>query len=68
MMREYREKWLELCEQAADEQDPKKLMELVKEIDRLLALKELRVTGATSRPAKQITESRGAAENSEDEG
>lgn len=33
---ETKERWLELCEQASKEQDPKKLMELVEEIDRLL--------------------------------
>ena len=38
-----KEHWLELCEQAAVEQDPKKLMELVEEINRLLAEKEQRL-------------------------
>jgi hypothetical protein len=36
-------RWMELCEQAAGEQDPKKLMELVEEINRLLLEKEKRV-------------------------
>jgi hypothetical protein len=36
-------RWMELCEQAAVEQDPKKLMELVTEINRLLLEKERRV-------------------------
>jgi hypothetical protein len=31
-----KERWLELCEQASKEQGPKKLMELVEEIDRVL--------------------------------
>src|ERR1700733_3513083 len=31
-----KERWLELCEQASKEQDPKKLMEQVEEIDRIL--------------------------------
>jgi hypothetical protein len=31
-----REKWMDLCEQAARERDPKKLMELTAEIVRLL--------------------------------
>jgi hypothetical protein len=35
--------WLELCEQASVDQDPKKLMELVKEINRLLEEKEERL-------------------------
>ena len=30
------EKWKELCEQAAVEQDPKRLLELVQEINRIL--------------------------------
>jgi hypothetical protein len=36
------ERWRELCARAALEQDPKKLMELVQEISRLLAEKEKR--------------------------
>jgi hypothetical protein len=36
-------RWMELCEQAAVEQDPQKLMELVEEINRLLLEKEKRV-------------------------
>jgi hypothetical protein len=32
-MRENREKWMELCEQAATEQDPEKLMELISQIN-----------------------------------
>jgi hypothetical protein len=38
-----KEKWLELCELAASEQDPKKLMVLVQEITRLLEEKEQRL-------------------------
>ena len=38
-----KERWMDLCAQAATEQDPKRLMELVKEIDRLLAEKEARL-------------------------
>jgi len=34
------ERWRELCAQAAVEQDPQKLMELVKEISRLLDEKQ----------------------------
>jgi hypothetical protein len=33
------ERWRQLCAQAAVEQDPKKLLELVKEINRLLEIK-----------------------------
>lgn len=38
-----RERWQQLCEQAANEQDPKRLMELVKEINRLLLDKQQRL-------------------------
>jgi hypothetical protein len=40
---EKKEKWMALCEQAANEQDPEKLMALVAEIDRLLAEKQERL-------------------------
>ena len=36
------ERWRELCAQAAVEPDPQKLMELVKEISRLLDEKQVR--------------------------
>ena len=41
-MSDNEERWRELCAQAAIEQDSRKLMELVKEISRLLAEKERR--------------------------
>jgi len=44
-MRENLEKWMELCEQAATEQDPEKLMELISQINRLLEAKERRLKG-----------------------
>lgn len=40
---ERKEYWMHLCEQAANEQDPDKLMELVKQINRLLDEKEQRL-------------------------
>jgi hypothetical protein len=43
MRGEKKEKWMALCEQAANEQDPEKLMALVAEIDRLLAEKQQRL-------------------------
>jgi hypothetical protein len=43
MKGEKKERWMELCEQAANEQDGAKLHELVMEIDRLLAEKEDRL-------------------------
>jgi len=38
-----KEHWMELCAQAAVEQDPVKMLELVKEINRLLEEKEQRL-------------------------
>jgi len=43
MQGEKKERWLELCAQAAVEQDPQKLMELVREINTLLEEKERRL-------------------------
>lgn len=43
MKGEKKEIWMQLCERAATEQDPDKLMELVKEINRLLEEKERRL-------------------------
>jgi hypothetical protein len=52
-----KERWLELCEQAAVEQDHKKLSELVGEITRLLDEKQHRVLSRSlvdnDKPAKQ---------------
>ena len=49
-MQANREKWMQLCEQAANEQDPEKLMELITEINRLLDAKEQRLKGNPSPP------------------
>jgi len=43
MQGEVRERWMALCEQAAKEQDPAKLLELVTEINRLLEEKQDRL-------------------------
>jgi hypothetical protein len=43
MQGERKEKWRELCEQAAIEQDPTRLLELTREINRLLEEKEQRL-------------------------
>jgi hypothetical protein len=48
MLRENRERWLELCEQASKEQDPEKLRELIEEINRLLDAKYDRLRGGDS--------------------
>jgi hypothetical protein len=53
MQAEQKERWMELCGQAAVEQDPAKLMELVREINNLLEEKERRL-GIT--PPQQIPE------------
>jgi hypothetical protein len=42
-MREQTERWMELCSQAAVEQDANRLLELVKEINALLMQKERRL-------------------------
>lgn len=39
------ERWQELCELAAEEQDGEKLVELIREINRLLEEKEDRLKG-----------------------
>jgi hypothetical protein len=49
-VRENEQKWWALCEQAAKEQNPDKFMALIKEIDRLLALKEQRLSKQTADP------------------
>jgi hypothetical protein len=49
MQGEKKERWLELCEQAANEQDPQKLSELVNEIDRLLQEKLDRIKARANR-------------------
>lgn len=45
MKGEKKEIWMHLCEQAAVEQDPGKLMELIKQINQLLEEKERRLKG-----------------------
>jgi hypothetical protein len=42
-MRENEERWRELCELAAKERDPKKLIELTRQINDLLLFKQKRV-------------------------
>jgi hypothetical protein len=44
MRRETRELWMTLCEQAAVELDPVRLLELVKQINDLLEQKEKRLS------------------------
>jgi hypothetical protein len=47
-MQGQRELWMELCAQAADEQDPQKLMQLVDQINQLLEQKEARLLRSRS--------------------
>lgn len=49
-MENNREKWMELCAQAAKEQDPEKLIELIAQINQMLEAKERRLKGGA--PAK----------------
>ena len=49
-MQENKKKWMELCEQAADEQDPKKLAVLILQINFILEAKELRLKGDVAMP------------------
>lgn len=50
MLGENEQRWRELCERAAKETDPDRLMELVAEINRLLEGKEQRLRSVV-RPA-----------------
>ena len=43
-----KERWLQLCEQAANEQDSTRLMALITEIDRLLEAKNVRLKAENS--------------------
>jgi hypothetical protein len=45
-----RELWEQLCEQAAVEQDPEKMLKLISEINRLLSEKEERLKGLRLKP------------------
>ena len=46
------ERWMRLCQQASTEQDPEKLLQLVKEINGLLESKEKRRAEALTSPSK----------------
>jgi hypothetical protein len=50
MQGEKKELWMQLAEQAANEQDPNKLVELVKQINDLLEEKERRLGILPSKP------------------
>lgn len=48
MKGEKKEIWMNLCEQAAIEQDPDKLMDLIRQINQLLEEKERRLKGGSN--------------------
>jgi len=63
MFADEKERWMELCELAAKEQDPVKLMALVAEINHILEAKEQRLRTAhsnTETPGKETPKSEGA--------
>ena len=43
MIGKNKKRWIKLCERAANEQDPKRMLELVSEIIKLLDAKEKRL-------------------------
>jgi hypothetical protein len=55
-MQDKTERWLELCSRAATEQDPDKLMALVKEITELLEAKERRLQALRQNEATAMPE------------
>jgi hypothetical protein len=55
METEDRERWMELCEQAAKEQNPQKLTELIYEIHCLLRQKETQMQSAHPMQSAQKT-------------
>ena len=59
MKGEKREIWMHLCEQAAVEQDPDKLMDLIKQINQLLEEKERRLKGNLKSPNSDSDEGSG---------
>jgi hypothetical protein len=56
MVWDSKESWMELCELAAKEQDPQKLLKLMLEINRLLEAKEQRVGIAPSSVSSSVSE------------
>ena len=54
MKGEAKRHWTELCEQAANEQDPKKLMKLIAEITMLLREKETRLRNSADESKTEL--------------
>jgi hypothetical protein len=55
MRGEARERWVQLCEQAAVEQDHDRLLKLIREISALLDEKEARLQAAQSGKQKRLS-------------
>lgn len=55
MRGEARERWVQLCEQAAVEQDHDRLLQLIREISALLDEKEARLHAAQSGRPKKLS-------------
>jgi len=51
-----KERWQQLCAEVVIEQDPKRLLELVEEINRILAAKEQRLNKERRSPLNQDSE------------
>jgi len=58
---ENKERWMELCAQAAKEQDPERLFKLVQEINILLEEKETRLKGQKAENYQEQKEQKGRA-------
>ncbi len=54
MIGKTKERWMELCELATTEQDPRKMLELVKQINELLEAKENRLKRKPSSSANEV--------------
>jgi hypothetical protein len=52
-MQENSEEWMQLCEQAASEQDPEQLVKLVEQISVLIEAREQRLREGPSRPSAE---------------
>jgi hypothetical protein len=63
-----KQKWLKLCEQAAVEQDPEKLLALVEQIDALLQIEEDRLRGSQIEEDRLRGSLRSATPSSQAEG
>lgn len=58
-MRDKTERWFQLCQQAAVEQDPIKLLQLIKEINDILEAKEARLIQERKGPSSSAGEGSG---------